>query len=276
MRQPGCRSLTRTRGERGAQVRHRAPTTGYRHRVVLLVVAVLGGLAAGLLRPPLGARGVRLHLHRLPLLAAGAAGTAVAQALHGDGGSLAMGLALAVLLAFVAGNLHVTGIAVIGAGLLLNLVAVVLNNGMPVRGGALVAADVVRADELASTSFDGPRHLETSSDRLAVLGDVLPVPITREVLSFGDLIVLVGVADALRELGRRRRTAWSTVDRRTYSSTMTQLSAVHDWGAAPSGAPVAASQLSENPDRSAPVTIDLTRPAHSSRSRPLAAASHSR
>jgi hypothetical protein len=244
--------------------------------VVLLVVAVLGGLAAGLQRPPLGAHCVRLRLHRLPLLAVGAVGTAVAQGLHGDGGSLAMGLALAVLLAFVAGNLHVTGIAVIGVGLLLNLVAVVLNNGMPVRGGALVAADVVNADELASTAFDGPRHLESGSDRLAVLGDVLPVPITREVLSFGDLIVLVGVADAVRELGRRRRPAWSGVDRHAYSSTMTQLRAVHDWGAAPRGAPVAASQCSEKPDRSAPDTIDLTRPAHSSRSRPLAAASHSR
>lgn len=244
--------------------------------MVLLVVAVFGGLAAGLLRPPLGARGVRLHLQRLPLLAAGAVGTAVAQVLRGDGGSLAMGLSLAVLLAFVAGNLHVTGIAVIGVGLFLNLVAVVVNNGMPVRGSALVAAGVVRADELASTAFDGPRHLESGSDRLAVLGDVLPVPITREVLSFGDLIVLVGVADALRELGRRRRPAWSAVDRRAYASTMTQLSAVHDWGAAPSGAPSAASQCSEKPDRSAPETIDLTRPAPSSRSRPLVAASHRR
>lgn len=244
--------------------------------MVVLVVAVLGGLAAGLLRPPLGARGVRLRVHRLPLLAAGAAGTALAQSIDGDGASLAMGLALAVLLAFVAGNLHVTGVAVIGVGLLLNLVAVVLNNGMPVRGGALVAAHVVQTEELASTAFDGPRHLESSSDRLAVLGDVLPLPVTREVLSFGDLIVLVGVADALRELGRRRRPAWSTAERRAYSSTMTQLSAVHDWGAAPSGAPVAASQNSEKPDRSAPATIDLTRPAHSSRSRPLVAASHSR
>lgn len=39
---------------------------------------------------------------------------------------------------------------------------------------------------------------------------------------------------------------------------MTQLRVVHDWGAAPSCAPESASQYSANPDRSAPVTIDLT------------------
>ena len=38
-----------------------------------------------------------------------------------------------------------------------------------------------------------------------MLGDVLPVPLSHEVLSFGDLIVVLGAADAVRELSRRRR-----------------------------------------------------------------------
>lgn len=243
--------------------------------MVLLVVAVLGGLAAGLLRPPLGARGVRLHLRGMPLLATGAVGTAVAQVIAHDQATLVMGLSLAVLLGFVARNLHVTGIVVIGCGLLLNLVAVVLNNGMPVRGGALVAAGVVERDELATIELSGVRHLESPTDRLGVLGDVLPLASTREVLSFGDLIVVVGATDALRELARRRRPRWSRDERRTYSSTMTQLKVVHDWGTAPSAAPLSGSQCSAKPERSTPATIDLTSDPASAGSRPFAA-SHTR
>jgi hypothetical protein len=199
--------------------------------VILLVVAVLGGLAVGRLMRPLGARAVRLHLRRLPMLAVGAFGTALAQVLDGGPATVALAASLAVLLAFVAANAHVTGLLVLGCGLLLNLVAVVLNNGMPVRGEALVVAGVVEEDELPTITFAGPRHLETGSDRLAVLGDVLPVPITSEVLSFGDLIVVAGAADAVRELSRRRRRSWPVTERRDYRSTMAQLGIVEEWGA---------------------------------------------
>lgn len=244
--------------------------------MLLLVVAVLGGLAAGSLRQPLGARGVRLHLSRLPLLAVGAAGTALAHLVAGDLAAVVMGLALAVLLAFVLANSHVTGIVVIGLGLLLNLIAVVMNNGMSVRGEALVAAGVVDRAHLASAELSGPRHLESDQDHLAVLGDALPLPIGHEVLSFGDLIVVAGAADAVRELARRRRRTWTSEERLAYESATTQLRAVHDWGMAPRGAPDAASQNSEKPDRSAPAAIDLTRPAESADSRSLVAATHSR
>lgn len=243
--------------------------------MVLLLVAVLSGLTAGLLRRPLGARAVRLRVTGLPLLAAGAAGTATAQLLDGERASLAMGIALAVLLGFVGCNTHLTGIAVIGVGLLLNLVAVVVNNGMPVRGDALVAAGLLEPEDLATAELAGPRHLESSRDRLGILGDVLPVRVTHEVLSFGDLMILLGAGDAVRELTRRRRRMWSAEERRAYVSTMTQLRAVHDWGTAPSAAPVSGSQYSANPDRNAPEAIDLTNPART-RERPLVAASQSR
>lgn len=244
--------------------------------VVLLVVAVLGGLAAGRLWRPIGARGVRLHVRRLALLAVGAFGTAAAQLLDGDAATLALAGSLAVLLAFVAANAHITGVLVIGCGLVLNLAAVVLNNGMPVRGGALVAADVVERSELATTSFGGARHLETSSDRLAVLGDVLPIRLAREVLSFGDLMVVAGACDAVRELTRRRRPAWAAARRQDYRSTMTQLRAVQHWGTAPSGDPDSGSQCSAKPDLTAPDTIDLTSASAIRRSRPLVAATHNK
>lgn len=244
--------------------------------MVLLVVAVLGGLAVGRLHEPLGAHARRLELQRLPLLAIGAAGHVAAHLLEDDLATTAMGASLAMLLGFAGSNVHVTGIAVIGVGLLLNLVSVVLNNGMPVRGDALVAAEVVEPEELATIGFTGPRHLETPSDRLGVLGDVLPLPMARQVMSFGDLIVVVGAADALRELGRRRRPSWSAARREGYALAMTQASVAHDWGAAPSGAPVVASQYSENPDASAPAAVDLTSEAAIDRAPALVAATHSR
>lgn len=206
----------------------------------------------------------------------GAFGTALSQLLEGDQATMAMAGALAVLLAFVAANAQVTGILVIGCGLLLNLVALVLNNGMPVRGEALVKAGVVERQELPTISVTGSRHLEAGTDRLAVLGDVLPVPGVREVLSFGDLIVLVGAADAVRDVSRRRRRRWSADERAAYRSTMTQLKAVHDWGAAPRPVPDSGSQNSAKPDVTEPASIDLTSERRASRSRPLVAATHSK
>ncbi len=242
----------------------------------MLVVAVLAGLAAGWSQPPLGARAVRIRLRRLPLLAVGAVGAAAAHLTPSDLAPLVMAGALAVLLGFVCANAHVTGIVVIGLGLLLNLVAVVLNNGVPVRGDALVRAGVVDRAAVATTSFGGPRHLETSADRLGVLGDVLPIPFAHSVLSFGDLIVVAGALDAVRELARRRRRAWSTIDRTDYDSTMTQLKAVHDWGTAPKAAPELGFQCSANPDLTEPATIDLTSAPLAADAFDLAAATQSR
>ena len=185
-----------------------------------------------------------------------------------------MGGALAVLLAFALSNIHVTGVAVISVGLLLNLVSVVLNNGIPVRGEALARAGVVERGELATVRLGPVRHLETPTDRLSMLGDVVPIPAATIVLSFGDLIVLAGVADAMRDLARRRRRAWSSNDRVSYDSTMTQLNAVHDWGTAPSAPPESALQYSAKPERTEPVTIDLTSADETPPTRPLVAATH--
>lgn len=174
--------------------------------MLLLAVAVAVGVLAGVARPPLGARTPRPRFTWLPLLGGGAVLNLAAYLLDGTAATFALMASLVLLLGFVGVNPHVTGVAVIGLGLLLNLVSVVLNDGMPVRGGALVAAGVVDETDLEGTTFVGPRHLETSADTIPVLGDVLPVPlpIAPEVLSFGDLIVVVGAADAVRDLARRR------------------------------------------------------------------------
>ena len=171
-----------------------------------------------------------------------------------------------MLIAVAVANRHITGVAVVGVGLLLNLVG---------GGGERRDARARRAPwwrpawspRASRSSVEDPRHLETPDDPLPVLGDVLPVPLTNEVVSFGDLIVIVGAADAVRELSRRRarprRQRRLSVRRARRSASVDQV-----WGTAPSGAPVSATQCSANPERSTPVTIDLTsaEPASSDRS----------
>lgn len=245
--------------------------------MLLLVVAVVGGLALGLARTPAGARVPRPRVHRIWLLGLGAALQALSLAgLEGDLATAGFGASLAALIAFAGANLHLTGVAVLGVGALVNLAALVVNDGLPVRPEALVRAEIVTEEELATTDVSAPRHLERSTDRLPVLGDVLPVAPARTVVSFGDLIVLVGVADAVREVARRRRRRWTQAELQAYRLRTIQPSVVQDWGRAPSPSPVSASQCSAKPEAEAPAASDpASEPATASRP-DLVAASHSR
>jgi hypothetical protein len=244
---------------------------------VLLLVAILLGAGAGLLRPAAGARCPRPGLARLWLLAiAGGLHLASATLVSGDVATVALGASLVALAAFAAANLHVTGVAVVGVGVVVNLVALVVNDGIPVRPESLVQAEIVTAAELATTEVEPPRHLERSTDRLPGLGDVIPVPAARTVVSFGDLIVLVGAADAVRDLARRRRRRWTENERRAYRARTIQANDVQDWGRAPSPSPVSGAQCSAQPDRTAPATRLPARAVAVDDAPDLVAASHSR
>jgi hypothetical protein len=227
--------------------------------VVLLAIAVLIGLGIGRSRPRAGAHSVRPRVEQVPLLGAGAVLYAASALLDGSAAALCLACALAVLIAVAMANRHLTGMLVIGVGLLLNLVSVAVNAGVPVRASALVEAGVVDADELATVELTGPHHLETSADALGVLGDVLPISVLNQVVSFGDLIVAFGAADVVRELSRRR--AHRELEGAVYAgpSTTARASADQVWGTAPRARPVSASQYSANPDATAPVTIHLDR-----------------
>lgn len=242
--------------------------------MLLLVIVLAVAAAWGLLRPPVGARTPRPGVQKVWLLGVGAVLHVVALLLDGDLATLTMAASLVALLALAAANRHLTGVVVMAAGLLLNLVALVLNNGLPVRASALEQAGVIVAGEVPELS--GPRHLEGPSDPFGVLGDALPISVTGEVVSFGDLIIILGAADAARELSRRRGRRWSEADRAAYRSQVAQASADQDWGTAPSGRPASGSQNSENPEDTAPVVIDLDKERLTSGRRELVAASHRR
>jgi len=96
----------------------------------------------------------------------------------------------ALLLAFIAVNRWIPGARVMALGLLLNMLVVGLNAGMPVSASAIEAAGG-SADRPASTKH----HLETQDDMLVFLGDVIPVPEpVGIVVSVGDVLLYAGMA----------------------------------------------------------------------------------
>ena len=82
-----------------------------------------------------------------------------------------------------------------------------LNGGMPVRPSAVVAAHLASPLTEPLLGYGHRHHRERPGDRLAFLADIIPIPEFHEVVSFGDLILAVGVADTAAHLthaGRRR------------------------------------------------------------------------
>ena len=110
----------------------------------------------------------------------------------------------ACLLLFVAANVRLTGMGVILVGIGLNALVIALNHGMPVRANAVRAAQVVDIGE--PVIIDSVKHrLEEPDDRLVVLGDIIAVAPIQQVLSFGDLILSVGLVDLMVHLMRPDR-----------------------------------------------------------------------
>lgn len=112
------------------------------------------------------------------------------------------------LLVFCVANLRHAGMGVILIGILLNAIVITVNGGMPVREKAVRQAGIADPGEVIT--IDEVKHHLEDGDRLMVLGDIIPVKPLRQVLSFGDLVLSVGVADLLVHLllpagGRRRR-----------------------------------------------------------------------
>ena len=101
----------------------------------------------------------------------------------------------ALLIAFAVVNLRarVPGFAAILVGMLLNLVVIGLNGGMPVSQQALVASH--QTDTLVALVQDGgaKHHLAGPDDRLLFLGDSIPISGLRQAVSLGDLFAYGGV-----------------------------------------------------------------------------------
>jgi hypothetical protein len=171
-----------------------------------VAAGVVLGLALGGRPSNIGRRPLQLVM----VLAVSVALQAVAENVDiGDTLGLALVLTSYVgLSAFAVANIRLVGMPVVLVGLVCNLAVITVNGGMPVDREAIVAAGVASDAEVDHLDFGAKRHLE-DGDALMVLGDIIPVSLTSEVLSFGDLILAFGVADVifrlLRPIGERRR-----------------------------------------------------------------------
>lgn len=106
------------------------------------------------------------------------------------------------LLIFAALNPHLVGIGVVAIGVSANALVIGVDNGMPVRTSAVVAAHLATPAEEPLLGYGHRHHRETSGDHLTPLADIIPIPEFREVVSVGDLILAVGVAATVTHLLR--------------------------------------------------------------------------
>lgn len=82
-------------------------------------------------------------------------------------------------------NRTMPGALLLGAGMSLNLIAIVANQGMPISVPAAQVAGL-------SIPADGLHHPMTESTHLRALVDVIPVGLFRNVYSAGDVVLAVG------------------------------------------------------------------------------------
>ncbi len=225
--------------------------------MMLTVLAVVLGLTVGLLTGGRWQRLTGVAVHRVGLALAGFAIPLATMWLDPPAAPLWVAIGLLCVIAFAASNLHLVGMGVVIVGVSCNLLVIAVNGHFPVDPDAVVAAGLSTEADVHTVSFTGGRQLVDSGARLGFLGDIIPVRATGQVLSFGDLIILVGLMDVAAHLVMRRRrrrvqAAGSAAVLRSINST----SPAHDWGTAPRPTPVSAFQYSASVDATAPATVD--------------------
>src|SRR5437773_1249334 len=161
--------------------------------LVLVVATLIGLVARGSFR-----NFERLHVHWWGLALGGVAlqllPVPTSGALNPEIAGTAMLVASYVLLlGFLTVNRWVPAAGVMATGLLLNLLVVASNGGMPVS-----AAAIERAGGSVETLADGEaakHHLADGEDLFVPLGDVIPIPEPAGVvLSIGDVLLYAGAA----------------------------------------------------------------------------------
>lgn len=101
-------------------------------------------------------------------------------------------------------NLHLRSLWLIVAGFASNTLMILLYGGqMPVTAGAMKAAGLGRFIPLVARRGDGLHVLARPNDPLWWLGDA--IPLRYQVISVGDLLITLGLALAVLELGLRAK-----------------------------------------------------------------------
>jgi len=160
---------------------------------VILVAVVIGYLFGGRLR---NFEGLSVHWWSLAFL--GLVLQAVPISTYWDLAPKAVGagallLSYVLLLAFITVNRWIPGATVMAIGLLLNVLVVGLNGGMPVSARAIeIAGGSVESLEASGST---KHHVATDDDLLPFLGDAIPIPEPVGIaLSIGDVLLYGGMA----------------------------------------------------------------------------------
>jgi hypothetical protein len=175
----------------------------------LLFLLVAGaGVAVGLARGGTvrGLRDPEVKAARLGLACLAVQCLVVVLPLRAVGLPLALGpvlllAALATLVAVARPNFAVAGVPLFVLGLLLNLLVVLVNFGMPVPAGTLERAGIT-LEQPAPDRPDAKHVLERDGTRLGLLGDRLAVRPLRTVTAYGTVIELAGLFLLLQHLVR--------------------------------------------------------------------------
>jgi hypothetical protein len=113
-------------------------------------------------------------------------------------------------------NLQITGMIVLLVGLFMNLAPVVANGAAPVSELALVSVGEV--NNSGAPVIEGLRESSETATAFSAFGDVIPVPLFNVVVSLGDLVMLVALADIAMNLFLRHRTRSSDSGGVTFAS----------------------------------------------------------
>ena len=183
--------------------------------VIGLLLAVAVGIGVGLVRRGSFANLARTDLHGVPLVFIGVllqAGSTIAE--RADQSWLPLALVLgsfALTFGFAALNRRLPGMTLIALGALMNFLVIAANGGMPVSLDALNRAGLGNPFESGAVT-KGAHHALDDDDRLTVLADVIPIRVTANVVSAGDIVIWAGLLLLIQQLmvgrpGKRRRGA---------------------------------------------------------------------
>jgi hypothetical protein len=172
----------------------------------MLVVVLLVGVLVGLVRP----RRARYGAPRAVVLVFAAVALQVLSTTT-TGTTHAVLLVASIVLGalWIAMQRRHLASALLGVGAALNVVVIAANRGMPVDPAALVSVDRGRADITRGFLY---KHVPMTDDtKLAWFGDRIPLPIQRNVISIGDVLMAVAiclwVADSVGSWWNERRSA---------------------------------------------------------------------
>ena len=175
---------------------------------LLFLVVAGAGVAVGLARGGTvrGLRDPEVKAARLGLACLAVQCLVVLLPLRAVGLPLALGpvlllAALATLVAVARPNFAVAGVPLFVLGVLLNLLVVLVNFGMPVPASTLERAGMA-LEQPAPDRPDAKHVLEHDGTRLGLLGDRLAVRPLRTVTAYGTVIELAGLFLLLQHLVR--------------------------------------------------------------------------